>query len=1055
MPPRQQYIVRGEEACQDEPQGGDARSLDAQPRMAEKLVSDIEGAMAAGQRQRKRKEGRKRKGQRKLVGQRRKRQKQVEGDARQRRQRGKVKDIVATVSPPRGTGGLAPCLKEAGQEDVEKHEDAAGTLTACKLAMSPSASTGSLNSLATGQEICLAIGASVRDLKNAGTLLAWLSVQAVECGHSGPWRWVRRVLYESWLNAAGQVGPKRAATFPVRRGETEAVFQALRKVGFEEASSEEFSNRWAEDAWLMLCLQSAGGLAGPLRPLAPGKWTKLGARGAEAAKKAVQRLVQCHCAPLQSFEKVGRDLEGAKLDYCGEEVGACEPLTLQQILPALPPMGHGGSIKLVELVSPATRKILESPENLLKASFDRPCPRIPGLAHFGAGEKFRVCESLVAHGICEWIPASQVVELEGTKILNGLFGVKKTATISTGANVLRVIMNLKATNSAMHQVRGAVEGLPAITAWQAAVLECNQSLHFYQSDISSAFYLFELPRVWLGYLAFAVSYPGHSVGMESSETHYLACRVLPMGMHSSVALMQEVSEEILWRAGLSKEAQVRRGQPVPQVLLQTACTALREDKYFWQVYLDNFMGGDRRVSGDPPLIGDQVHDSVEATWKSHGILSAEKKKIRNSQEVEELGALLQGELGVVGGSPHRFGKLVQATLWMLGQRFLKRKQVQVVAGRWVHVLQFRRPGMSFLDSCWRFINKGDQGEDLALKTKREFLNILGGIPMLHTSLMAVVHQSLWCSDASETGGAAGYSTQLTSQGRDFVLSSRLSNKTLGTAPVLVVGLFSGIGGTYRIYDILSIVPQGAIAVDIHAPANRVVSRQWPGVEILRDVRNISRETVQSWHRSFHTVKEVHLWGGFPCRDLSSARANRRNLAGSESSLFFEFLRVWGLIREVFPTEVDVKVAAENVASMDEEASAEISEWMGCHPFYLDSADAVPLRRPRLCWTTEEVEGVLQGVEVIPGRRWNTIRAPCQYPDTEQWITPGFVWPGEKTAKCFPTCMRAVWKEEPPYKPAGIHRADVDCQTRWAIAGYVYPRISFGKSSCFGEMNFGG
>lgn len=282
--------------------------------------------------------------------------------------------------------------------------------------------------------------------------------------------------------------------------------------------------------------------------------------------------------------------------------------------------------------------------------------------------------------------------------------------------------------------------------------------------------------------------------------------------------------------------------------------------------------------------------------------------------------------------------------------------------------------MSFLDSVWKFINKGDHGENLALKTKREFLNILGGIPLLHTNLTAVVDETVWCSDASESGGATGYSRQLTLQGKDFVLSSRFSSQSLGAAPVLVIGLFSGIGGTYRIYDILDIVPQGAIAVDIHAPANRVASRQWPGVEILRDVRDITRETVQSWHRSFHAVKEVHLWGGFPCRDLSSAKANRRNLGGSQSSLFFEFLRIWRLIQEEFPEEAQVKVAAENVASMDEAASTEISEWMGFHPYYLDSADAVPLKRPRLCWTSETVEGCLQGIQAVADRRWNMVIA---------------------------------------------------------------------------------
>ena len=76
-------------------------------------------------------------------------------------------------------------------------------------------------------------------------------------------------------------------------------------------------------------------------------------------------------------------------------------------------------------------------------------------------------------------------------------------------------MNLKATNSVMHQIRGAVEGLPAITAWQAAVLETDEELRFGQSEISSAFYLFELSRCWLPYLAFAISYRGEELGFRT------------------------------------------------------------------------------------------------------------------------------------------------------------------------------------------------------------------------------------------------------------------------------------------------------------------------------------------------------------------------------------------------------------------------------------------------------------------------------------------------------------------------------------------------------------
>lgn len=850
-------------------------------------------------------------------------------------------------------------------------------------------------------------------------------------------------------------GPcSRAASFPFRRGELESLVEALDRATLDEAASETFAARWAEDAWVYLALHSTSGLAGRCRPLARGRWSALEKRGADTARRFVQRLLSCTCTNLTAFEKIGENLRAARLDYTGEELGTCEPLSLEQITPALPPLGHGGSIQLVDLVSEATREALENPLRLLREDFTHPRPKVPGAVHFAKGQKMLVCNELVRRGICVWIETSQVVSVNGVQILNGLFGVRKPSSLEDGRPILRVIMNLKPTNSVMSQIRGAVDGLPAITAWQAALLEGEEGFHYYQSDISSAFYLFELPRDWRPLLAFSVHCSGRELGKADDSSYTLACRVLPMGMHSSVSLMQEVSETILWREGLSQESQVRRGRPVPRSLVVAAKQSLNEDRCFWQVYLDNFMGGDKRELGSSSSVGDKVHQVCDQTWKKHGILSSDKKKVSDSQETEELGALLQGRLGFVGASPQRFCKLIQSTLWLLMQRPVKTRMVQVVAGRWIHALQFRRPGMSFLDKTWSFINSAAPRDLPALQMKREMFLIMGAVPLLHTYFGAEVDNKVWCSDASERAGAVGFSSELTPEGVDFVLSSQINGKHLGTAPILVIGLFSGIGGTYRVYDLLDVLPRGMIGVDIHAPANRVVSRRWPAVQLLRDITKIGRDEVRSWARDFHTVDEIHLWGGFPCRDLSSARSNRQNLRGEQSGLFFEFLRIWQLLSEEFSNRVTIKVAAENVASMDESAAAEISSWMGCSPYHLDSVGAVPLRRPRLCWTTETIEGCLQGVSVSSDRRWKKVEAVSPYPLVEQWITNGFSWPGENDAGAFPTCMRAVWKESPPPQPAGLHRADKDCRHRWALCGYTYHLTNFGQSSCFGKGTSG-
>ena len=1034
-------LVGSKKTCESQLEGGDPGRLGTKRSLAAQLVRRRQRKFAKRQRQRKRKERKQTEGERRVARKRRQGEIEVEGDARQGRKRREMRGVRATVKPPeeggealkfeekdRGVAGLMPLGTPekgySGAEEASARHELQG------------------EEFRTGQEICLSVGRRIRNLQNAGTLLAWLMLKAMTQEVEGAWQWLSRVIFDQPRTATGYVGPGRAATFPLRRGDLEEVFQELCQATLELASSEDFSNRWAEDAWVLLALHSTNGLAGPVRPLAKGGWTTLERRAADTARCFVQRLLKCTGGSLTPFEKIGEDLAAARVDYNGEETGVCETLTWAQMVPALPPVGHGGSIQLTSLVSEATKEILENPQSLMKDDFSSPIPKIPGSVHFGRGEKAKVCEELVSRGICEWIPTLEVIEVKGVRILNGLFGVKKPAKLADGRPVLRVIMNLKATNSVMRQIRGAVDGLPAITAWQAGILENQESFHFYQSDISSAFYLFALPRQWLPFLCFDVHCKGEQIGRCPGTNYTLACGVLPMGMHSSVTLMQEVSETILWREGLSRSSQVRRGQPVPAALMKAATQSVREDKYFWQVYLDNFMGGDRRAPGESSKVGDQVHEVCETTWKNHGILSAEKKKVCDTMETEELGALLHGEIGIVGASPQRFCKLVQSTLWLLGQRPITKKMVQVVAGRWVHVLQFRRPGMSFLDKTWSFINMTGQKDLLALQTKREFFLLMGAIPLLHTFLGAEVGDTIWCSDASEKGGAVGCSKDLTAEGKDFVLSSRISGREVGTAPVLVIGLFSGIGGTFRVYDLLDVVPRGMIAVDVHTPANRIVSRRWPMAEILRDVRAITREVVKSWADNFHTVDEIHLWGGFPCRDLSSARANRRNLEGSESGLFFEFLRIWELLQEEFSSRVVIKVAAENVASMDESASSEISSWMGRKPYFLDSVQAVPLRRPRLCWTSEKVEGCLEGVQVVEERRWHRVVATAAYPSTDQWISRGFHWPGEQEAKAFPTCMRAVLKDRPPPQPAGLDRADADCRARWSLCGFIYPPYQF-------------
>ena len=267
-------------------------------------------------------------------------------------------------------------------------------------------------------------------------------------------------------------------------------------------------------------------------------------------------------------------------------------------------------------------------------------------------------------------------------------------------------------------------------------------------------------------------------------------------------------------------------------------------------------------------------------------------------------------------------------------------------------------------------------------------------------------------------------------------------------PILVISLFNGIGGALRCYDILGLLPTGVICFDIHPPSQRVTSKRWPHAEVLGDVRTINRDMVASWFRRYVPLREVHIWAGFPCTDLSSVRAGRLGLEGPESSLFWEVVRVKDLVKQEAPAHIAVKYTTENVASMDKPHCEQITETLGVFPYHFNCSDAVPMQRPRLCWTSEELEGVLTGLVFTEEKFWTAVTAQATYPEHEQWIDEGAWWPGGEHGHILPTAMKAIKREQPPTKPAGINRCDRDTLQRWSGDNFRFPPYHYQERFVF-------
>lgn len=155
----------------------------------------------------------------------------------------------------------------------------------------------------------------------------------------------------------------------------------------------------------------------------------------------------------------------------------------------------------------------------------------------------------------------------------------------------------------------------------------------------------------------------------------------------------------------------------------------------------------------------------------------------------------------------------------------------------------------------------------------------------------------------------------------------------------VLSLFDGISCGRVAFDRAGIPVEAYHAYEIDPYAVQISEKNYPSIVHCGDV------TVADFtqYRSFDA-----LIGGSPCQSLSITRGEIRTNLDGKSKLFFEYVRAK---QEMDPTWF----LFENVASMNEESKAIISELLGCDPIFIDSKDFCAQQRPRLYWTNIPID----------------------------------------------------------------------------------------------------
>lgn len=167
----------------------------------------------------------------------------------------------------------------------------------------------------------------------------------------------------------------------------------------------------------------------------------------------------------------------------------------------------------------------------------------------------------------------------------------------------------------------------------------------------------------------------------------------------------------------------------------------------------------------------------------------------------------------------------------------------------------------------------------------------------------------------------------------------------------VLSLFDGIAGARQALKNLNIDCE-YYASEIDKYAIQVSKNNHPDIVQIGNVKGIIIEDDYIFYNqdndpmqnggSFKSDVDL-LIGGSPCTDLSISKRNRQSLNGSQSNLFFDYVRILKQVKPSF-------FILENVASMSNDAKNEITKNLfGVEPILINSSLLTAQHRKRLYW----------------------------------------------------------------------------------------------------------
>ena len=261
--------------------------------------------------------------------------------------------------------------------------------------------------------------------------------------------------------------------------------------------------------------------------------------------------------------------------------------------------------------------------------------------------------------------------------------------------------------------------------------------------------------------------------------------------------------------------------------------------------------------------------------------------------------------------------------------------------------------------------------------------------------------------------------------------------------VLVIDLFSGIGGLTNALEKAGVTWHLLVCIEKDKDCRRLLRRTHPGLELFSDIRKFDEKALKRLLAKIPDVTGIVVGGGSPCQGLSKLSSKRRHLMDERSGLFRELVRVFKMVEEsIRHRRVWLLKLCENVVA-DGTDVKEMSFELGIRPVLVDAQYLSRVRRPRLFWVSVDLTKE-EDVEVIERANFDQVIYRADPEPLELFLAAGHNWAagmGNPNLK-FPTFTRAIVRKEPPPDPAGLEGLEEVARLRWVEDSYRFPPYTY-------------